>query len=201
MKNYSAQENLYLLSITPPTDLAFTIDQERRFSAARFGSYESLKSPVALNLFGVFTVPAMAYELTDYLSEWISVQPQFKVQIKDFGVFENKHRPEVYVNVKNNIWLNAFNKGLSRKMLQRFPYLNSSAPFKPHIRLAHKDLSRENFQRAKKYYSQCKFEASFDVKNIALFRHNYKMWEFKHEFALSPQKVEGSGFVQKKLFA
>lgn len=201
MKNYSAQENLYLLCITPPSDLAFTIDQERRFCAARFGSYEALKPPVHLSLFGVFTVPAKAYELTDYLSEWISVQPQFSVQIKDFGFFDNKHRPEVYVDVKNNVWLNAFNKGLTRKMLQRFPYLTTASSFHPHFTLAYKDLSQENFRKAKKYYHQCKFEASFDVKNIALFRHNYKMWEFKHEFSLSPQKAQGAGFVQKSLFA
>ena len=37
----AVEENLYLLCITPPSDLAFTIDQERRFCAARFGSDSS----------------------------------------------------------------------------------------------------------------------------------------------------------------
>ena len=190
-----------MLSITPPSDLAFTIDQERRFCANKFGSYEVLKQPVHLALFGVFTVPTMLYELVDYLGEWISVQPRFTLQIKDFGFSENRHRPSVFVDVKQNVWLNAFNKGLTRRMLQRFPYLNSAVQHHPHLTLAHKDLTKENFQRAKKYYQQCKFDASFDVSTIALFRHNYKMWEFKHEFALSPVKAEGSAFVQKKLFA
>jgi 2'-5' RNA ligase len=201
MKNYYAQENLYLLSITPPSEIASVIDQERRFCAKRFGSYEALKPPVSLSLFGVFTVSAMVEELTDYLSEWISKQPQFTLHLKDFGFFENLHRPVVYFDVKHNPWLNAFNKGLTRKMLQRFPFLNSSASYHPHLTLAYKDLTQEQFQLAKKYYKQCRYEASFDVTNVTLFKHNHKVWERQREMPLGVTKAANFEFVQQTLFA
>ena len=48
--------------------------------------------------------------------------------------------------------------------------------FHPHITVAFKDISDENFAEAKKEYLPSEFKRSFTFPGLALYKHNRKIW-------------------------
>jgi 2'-5' RNA ligase len=53
--------------------------------------------------------------------------------------------------------------------------------FKPHMTVAFRDLTRENFYLAKSEYDGKRISLSFVVRGISLLRHNGQYWDIVHE--------------------
>ncbi|QBO57929.1 2'-5' RNA ligase family protein [Chryseobacterium salivictor] len=95
----------------------------------------------------------------------------FEVFLKNFGCFPNKEKPVIFIKPVNSTELQHLYDEV--QPLMKF---HSYAKIHPHLTVAYKDLSPENFQKAWQEYQTKTFEDSFMVDKICLFKHENKKW-------------------------
>lgn len=111
--------------------------------------------------------------------------PAFNLEFNGFGYFDKKH-PVFFIRPEYNHGLNLLQKQIIDYMKSVFPFIISGHDrnFNPHVSLAYRDLSPENFVRLKKEFEGQKFEAVCRVEDFHLLMHNRKQWEIVRKFKL-----------------
>lgn len=147
-----------------------------------FWRFESSK---ALEVYSHFTLktPFKCSEgakekVLSWFSEMRLQQKPFHVYLNGFGAFHNKHNPVVYINPVPNKELVKMQRELmiafDNVLPNKIHSLDKS--FKPHMTVAYRDLTPENFSRAWQEYNDKPFYDVFDVHSIYLLEHDWKKW-------------------------
>ena len=169
--------NLYFVAIIPPAELSNKITAIKQDFADRFQSTRALRLMPHITLKIPFRLPVDQH---DKLREWFQSlplnQPPFTVHLNGFGAFKN--RSAVYVKPVDNPALLTLQERVRSLFEQKFPGTvdNDDREFTPHMTVAFRDLTRENFKEAWKEYELKPFRAEFQVHEIYLLLHNSK-WE------------------------
>lgn len=187
-------DHLYLWAIMPPEPLYSEIDAIRHSFAANFHSVAALKPPVHITLYKPFRIPApVADAEAGQFERWIGTQPDFSLELKNFGFFENARSPVVYIHVVPEPNLKKLNTGLSQLTRKLFDLEQETGnnTYHPHLTIGYRDILPV-FPEVKQAYSRRLFTAGFHVPDVCLFRHNGKVWELKHRFLLQHLRVQQS---------
>jgi len=109
--------------------------------------------------------------LVDKFSEMDLKITSFIVDLNNFGCFPNKNNPVIFITPENK-------EELQKLYDEVQPYLNfhSYAKLNPHLTVAYRDLSPENFKLAWEEYQSRNFVDSFLVDKICLFKHDNGKW-------------------------
>lgn len=176
---------LYLWAVTPPEAATAQIEVLRQEFAVNFKSVEALKPPVHITLYKPFMLPeAMTEAAADRFRRWISTQPAFTLELNNFGFFENARSPVVFIAVMPNADLKTLNSGLSQLTRKTFDFdTENNNPYHPHITIGYRDILPV-FPEVKQAYSKRIYQASFQVQELYLFKHNGKKWEVQYRFPL-----------------
>jgi 2'-5' RNA ligase len=182
---------LHLWAIVPPQPIEAQIDAIRKEFAANFGTLAALKPPVHVTLYKPFSVPAPEVKKhIEKMRRWVAAQPSFRIELKNFGFFENPKSPVAFIDVVDHSDLKALNTGITKETKQLFELIDKTRQqFHPHFTIGYKDVSPEIFPEVKRAYSKRSFAAAFDVNHVSLFRHNGKKWELQYELPLAEQEV------------
>ena len=183
----NSEQYLHLWAIVPPPDLAQRIDGIRKEFSVNFQCFKGLRPPVHLTLFAPYKAAIADVEAEiDAFRIWISQQPSFALELKNFSFFVHGRSPVVFIDVIANGELAALNAGITRKTQALFDLPGSGKQrFHPHITIGYRDIPKEIFPQIKEAFGQRPFHAKFDVNHVCLFRHNRIKWELKHELPLS----------------
>ena len=95
----------------------------------------------------------------------------FEVFLKDFGCFSHSKNPVIFIKPESTTEL----QSLYDEVQSNFEF-HAQAKFHPHLTVAYRDLTPENFQKAWAEYQSKTFENSFLVDKICLFKHENKKW-------------------------
>lgn len=183
-------QELYLIAIMPPVQIAERVHAFKEEFAERFNSSYALKVPVHITLIPpVKMEPELMEEnVSSILREFAASQKPFPVALKNFQAFKPR---VVYVDIEDQAPLKALRKDLA-VVLRRtdwFPAETLKGPFHPHMTIAYRDLKYADFQKAWEEFSRRKFSASFQVDHITLLRHT-GLWEVQSEFKLGALSQE-----------
>jgi 2'-5' RNA ligase len=171
--------NLYFIAIIPKRELREKITAFKQDFANRFNSKYALKVYPHITLKAPFNLSANAHgELMTWFTDLHILQKQFTIQLKDFGAFNNKRNPVVFVQPVAIKKLQALQQQLIASFSSAFPALLHSVDkeFSPHMTIAYRDLSPEMFAKAWSEYQHKQFDASFEVDAIYLSQHDSKKW-------------------------
>ena len=69
----------------------------------------------------------------------------------------------------------------------RFPTSETPLSFHPHVTIAYRDLSSEDFRKAWAIYKDISFNVNFHVSRAYLLKHNFRQWEVLSEFNFRSQ--------------
>jgi len=172
-------QNLFFIALIPFRNLREQIRIFENDIAERFNSFKALKVPPHITLKAPFICNDNAkYELLSWFSGLRIFQKEFSIQLKDFGAFDNEHKPVIYINPIVTSELIRLQKELIAGFASLFPaYLNKvDISFKPHITVAYRDLTPDMFEKAWKEYQHKSFDAIFDVNALHLMQHDSKQW-------------------------
>ena len=185
--------NLYYIAILPDDDIcAEVLDMKMQFKD-RYNATQAFKSPAHITLQMPFKRKAcMERELTQCLANFSVVQDPFQVTLDGFGHFSDK---VIFISVGECAHLSELKSGLSGVLGSELGFLENelSFNFHPHMTLAHRDLSPENFKMAWSEFKNRSYRAVFEVSSISLLRHNGRLWDvianfpFKSSVASSHQ--------------
>ncbi|NER84100.1 MAG: hypothetical protein F6K42_32080 [Leptolyngbya sp. SIO1D8] len=176
------EKKLYLIAITLPDDLNGKILLIKQEIARDFHSKHSLRLPAHITLQKPFHYKDESF-LIKSLRTFRTSLPRFELKLNGFGAFTPK---VIYVALEENNNLKDLYRQLQKWFISKAGFEHqelSNKPFVPHITVAYRDLTRQNFAAAWKRYKDKEFKAGFIVSTIDLWRHNGKHWEIIHKFS------------------
>ena len=172
---------LYFIAVVPHRELRLKCRNYSKDFADRFNSVKSFKNFPHITIIKPFRVDENQEDfMVKNFSEMNLNSPPFKVFLKDFGCFPNKNQPAIFINPENKEELQILYDEVQPKM-SFYPY----AKLYPHLTVAYKDLSPDNFKKAWEEYQTKTFEDSFLADKICLFKHDSQKWNL-----LSIKKLE-----------
>jgi 2'-5' RNA ligase len=169
--------------------IAFKNDMAQHYQsrkALRTASHITLKAP--------FKLPAASHE---QLLHWfggmqVAVAP-FVQEIKDFGAFNNRRNPVIYVQPVMNASLQQLQKEVLEQFRRLYPKETISKNeyhFSPHITIAYRDLQSDQFKEAWNVYQKKQYTASFEVNSFQLLQHTSGRWNVVGSCLLNHIKAE-----------
>lgn len=172
---------LYFYALIPPKDIQADVTKVKLDFKERFESVHSLKSPPHITLIPPFRYKlASESKLIGTLDDFVSNEITFQQKLQDFGFFPPR---VIFINVDKSENL--------KRLFHRFKIhmdakLNISSltrggiRFSPHMTVAHRDLTKENFNKAKPQYENKHISFEFEVNEINLLKHDGMRWEIIH---------------------
>jgi len=176
------KQNLYFIALIPHMELREQIDILKKEMQERFNAKHALKSPAHITLQMPFRIHKNAeVSLIEILEKAATNQNTFELKLSGFDCFSPRvifvkvvnHDPIIPVHEKL-ICLLRENLELGEKVL--------SPNIHPHMTIATRDLSPENFKLAWNEFKNKVFEGSFLCKSLFLLKHNGKQWDIYREF-------------------
>ena len=140
--------------------------------AGRFNSVKSFENFPHITILRPFNFDENKEELlTEKFSGMNLKFNSFEVFLNGFGCFANSKNPVIFINPENTVEL----QQLYDEVQSNFEF-HPYGKFHPHLTVAFKDLSPENFKKSWQEYQNKTFEDSFLVDKICLFKHENKKW-------------------------
>lgn len=172
---------LCFVALIPPEPLKEEISSLKEEIRQRYGAKRALRLPAHITLQPPFKIGSSQLPvLHDTIREFARTQQPLEVELEGFGAFAPR---VIFIEVANPPPLKKLQKGLL-KVLEKeiFPGEEPPREFHPHITLATRDLSRNNFKPAWDEFRNRQFKKSFTAAEIYLFQHNGKTWDIIMEF-------------------
>ncbi|HTQ63639.1 MAG TPA: 2'-5' RNA ligase family protein [Puia sp.] len=172
------EESLYFIAVLATPEVASAVISIKQEFADRFESSYALKPPPHITLQSPFWMHHKNEEnLKQALTVFFSRMPPFKVQCRNFGSFPSGKNPVIFIQPLENKILDTIHKNLML-FLRELGFSEERTPLKfhPHMTVAYRDLTLDNFQKAWPEFEQRHFEADFNVDKIYLLRQDRKKW-------------------------
>lgn len=183
-----AKQNLYFIAVIPPQKICEEITHFKNDFANRFQSKAALKVIPHITLKAPFRFSA---EVHEHVIAWFKQMPVtvsfFQQELKDFGVFNSRHKPVIYVEPIMNWSLFHLQKQVLQNFLTTYPAvapMNHEFEFKPHITIAYRDLKPHFFKAAWNEYQAKRYTAAFEINSFQLLEHNERGWNIISTFFL-----------------
>jgi len=174
--------SLYFVAIIPPDNIQTELTHIKLHFKNKFDSQHALNSPPHITLFPPFWFNSdEESQLVQTLNKLCSTFDVFWQKLSGFGSFPPK---VIYVGVKENNELSNIQAQLSltfKDLLKSKTKQKGAHYFSPHVTVAFRDLTIENFRKAWKSYKHKKIRFQFKVEKLGLLKHNGKKWEVIHE--------------------
>ncbi|HEX8270920.1 MAG TPA: RNA 2',3'-cyclic phosphodiesterase [Flavobacterium sp.] len=172
-------KSLYFIAIIPPEQICDEITEFKLHVASEYESKAALRTVPHITLIAPFSISSEKHqELLQKFQDLTFNQEPFEMHLKDFGAFKNNKRPVIFVKPLPSEEL----RKLQFEMRSHMIPISSVEPsgnerdYDPHVTIAFKDLSRENFKKAWEVYSEQKYESKFVVDAVHLLHHNGNKW-------------------------
>ncbi len=168
---------LWYIAIIPDKDLCERVKQLKLEMKEKYGSSHALKSPAHVTLVMPFRrIEGFGDETSPLLSEFAAGCRPHQIECDGFGSFEAK---VIYVDLNPKEPLREVHRNLRELLLTKeiFPPKQIWPKINPHITIATRDLTEDNFHKAWAEYSDRSFSGSFEMNSISLLKHNGKDWD------------------------
>lgn len=173
------KDNLYFIALIPKRELREKITAIKNDFKIRFKSEKALKVYPHITLKAPFKCSANAHnELMNWFSDLRIKQKPISLQLKNFGAFQNKNAPVIYVNPVVTKELQMMQKEIIASFSSIFPsdIHPLDIQFKPHVTVAYRDLTPDNFSKAWEEYKHKTFDDLFEIDAFYLLQHDTKKW-------------------------
>lgn len=183
------REHLYFIAIIVPDVVAAEIDIFKYDIRDNYGSKAALKTVPHITLKAPFKLPA---EMHKGLEEWFHNIPHssspFHIGLENFGCFDNSYTKVIYVKPQLSAELKQLQANIIDSFSAAYPQIRMSThehEFTPHITIAYRDLTPENFEKAWPIYKDSQYASSFTCRSFCLLKHNGIKWEVVNEKLLT----------------
>ncbi|PWT74867.1 MAG: RNA 2',3'-cyclic phosphodiesterase [Bacteroidetes bacterium] len=170
---------LYFIAILMPPEIANSVITIKEEFAARFKSRHALKTPPHVTLQAPFYMSEKEeVEFRQQLSVFFERIPPFFLQFNNFASFKKKKFPVIYINPDKNEELEVIHEDLMYFLRElNFPEEQTRISFHPHMTIANRDLTGDQFEAAWPEFENRIFHAKFRVRQVHLLRHDGEKWE------------------------
>ncbi|MEO0376939.1 MAG: 2'-5' RNA ligase family protein [Cyanobacteria bacterium P01_A01_bin.17] len=186
----------YFIALLPPDDIQAEVCGIKQYFSDHYHSRKAFNSPPHITLQPPFewsqSVPEdekdaenfTPTELVDGLNEFAASQAPVSIQLSGFAAFAPR---VIYINVLKTSALATLQTEVIRYFASRWGIIDRAAKgraFVPHMTVAFRDLTKQNFWAGWAEFKDRSFEAQFKVTVLTLLRHTGQRWEVHQNFPL-----------------
>jgi 2'-5' RNA ligase len=179
----------FFIALLPPIALREEINAFKHYFSEVYQSHAALRSPPHVTLQPPFEWEKREIEhLSESLTHFSRGFEPLRMALDGFSAFKPR---VIYIQVQPDPQLSALQHSLNSHLAQNFQLIHApsqSRPFTPHLTVAFRDLSKENFYRAWQEFEHKKIFYKFSVPSLTLLRHNGKQWTIEREFPFTSNK-------------
>lgn len=172
----------FFIALLPPPDIQDYANQIKQHFADRYASRAAQKSPPHITLQPPFTWSnAEVSVLEDYLRRFAYSREVVAITLEGFAAFPPR---VIYINVLKTQELLALQADLMAyvETLGIVDPASKTRPFAPHMTVAFRDLTKQNFRTAWAEFQQRQLHFEFIATDLTLLIHDGKRWNVKAEF-------------------
>lgn len=175
-----ARENLYFIALIPHDTVADEVTDFKSDFAMNYNSSRALRSMPHITLKAPFKL--LSQQHSDLLEWFSNLRPDvhaFNVELEDFGSFDNKNNPVIYVKPLMTPQLERLQKRIIESFEKAWPHIGimqTERKFSPHMTIAYRDLTPEQYERAMDVYRHKKYSAAFRADRFCLLMHDTVKW-------------------------
>lgn len=172
---------LYFIALLPPASLQEEIQRIKLEFREKYQSAHSLNAPPHITLLSPFRTEQIE-EIEVMLRNFVNTVKPIQITLNGFNHFGEG---VIYMEVLQNSQLAKIQgqlEKLARVHRELFHYGYRQRIYQPHISLAFKDLTKENFEKAWREFKNQTFQADFEANQLVLFYHQDKKWHIKEQF-------------------
>ncbi|MHC5739240.1 2'-5' RNA ligase family protein [Nostoc sp.] len=173
----------FFIALVPPQDIQDYTNQIKQYFADRYFSSGALKSPPHITLQPPFEwADANLPLLEASLKQFASGQQPVAITLRGFNAFVPR---VIYINVVRSqelLTLQANLMAYTESNLGIVDKVSKTRPFAPHMTVAFRDLTKQNFKAAWPEFEKRQLHFEFTANQITLLLHDGKRWNIKSEF-------------------
>ncbi|MEH2236415.1 2'-5' RNA ligase family protein [Nostoc sp.] len=173
----------FFVALLPPQNIQDYANQIKQYFADHYASSGALKSPPHITLQPPFEwADANLPLLEASLKEFARGQQPVAITLKGFDAFAPR---VIYINVVRSQELLTLQTDLmayTEDNLEIVDKVSKTRPFAPHITVAFRDLTKQNFQTAWPEFKKRQLNFEFTADKLTLLLHDGKRWNIKSEF-------------------
>lgn len=175
---------LYLLALLPPEPVFSETWALKQEVHRRTGSRNAVRLPPHITLVPPLRQPdEFEARCAAALTSFAATQAPFAVGLDGFAWFGTR---TLFVHVREAAALNAFQAALRAWCAAHLPEVKpENRPFTPHLTLATRDLPAAQVPELRQLFAACPYAATFDVRQLTLFRHDGRQWQPRSVFYLT----------------
>ncbi|MEH2155414.1 2'-5' RNA ligase family protein [Nostoc sp.] len=173
----------FFIALVPPQDIQDYTNQIKQYFADRYFSSGALKSPPHITLQPPFEwADANLPLLEASLKQFASGQQPVAITLRGFDAFVPR---VIFINVVRSqevLTLQANLMAYTESNLGIVDKVSKTRPFAPHMTVAFRDLTKQNFKAAWPEFEKRQLHFEFTANQITLLLHDGKRWNIKSEF-------------------
>ncbi len=184
-------QSLYFIALLPQRELSERITELKNDFSRNYGSRAALKVMPHITLQSPFKrSPDAEVEMHLRLQEFFEKYSTFDIELNGFGCFDNKTSKVIFAEVVKKEQLFQLHKALMYFLQNELKFTPRETPyaFHPHVTLAYRDLTPDNFSKAWSIYKDKSFKGSFKADAAYLLKHDYRQWQILSRFQLKSTK-------------
>lgn len=179
----------FFIALLPPLKIQDYANEIKQYFAQTYDSQAAQKSPPHITLQPPFewqldTLPA----LKQYLKTFADMRTPLPVTLDGFGAFVPR---VIYINVLKTPELLTLQQDLIvyiEASLGIIDQASKNRPFAPHMTVAFRDLTRQNFRAAWPEFQHRPLKFEFIVSQLTLLIHDSRQWNVSTEFPFLAQE-------------
>jgi 2'-5' RNA ligase len=174
----------FFIALLPPQDIQDYANQIKQYFADNYASRHAQKSPPHITLQPPFQwANSDISRIEAFLAEFAHTKQSLPITLSGFAAFA----PHViYINVVRSQELLSLQTDLMAHVETNFGIVDKvgkTRPFAPHMTVAFRDLTRQNFQAAWPEFENRQLHFEFTADKLTLLIHDGRRWQIKSEFA------------------
>ncbi|RXQ91543.1 2'-5' RNA ligase family protein [Ancylomarina salipaludis] len=181
------QRNLYFIALVPHSALRERVENLKKEMKDSFNAKHALKSPAHITLQMPFRSSTQTEtKLIQTLEEFARQQDTFEINLSGFDCFEPR---VIFIKISDHTPILSLHAKLIPDLANKIEIGEKeiSQNIHPHMTIATRDLSTQNFNKAWSKFKNREFKASFLCKSLFLLKHNGSFWDIYQEFLFKKQ--------------
>lgn len=186
MKHDTNAEALFFIALLPPQVIQDYATKVKRHFDLYYNSRHAFKSPPHITLFPPFKWQQEHVKiLSESLSTFASSNPKIDITLDRFGAFPPR---VIYIHVDRSPALLNLHQCLIEHLETSIELTDSkekSRPYAPHMTVAFRDLTKQNFKLAWEEFKDRSLHFEFTATHLTLLKHDGQRWQIYSEFPFS----------------
>lgn len=175
----------FFIALLPPQEIQDYANEIKQHFADNYASRGAQNSPPHITLQPPFKwVDVDVQLMEESLKEFASKQKAVPITLSGFDAFAPR---VIYINVVRSqelLTLQADLMAYVESNLGIIDEVSQTRPFAPHLTVAFRDLTKQNFKAAWPEFKQRQLHFEFSSEKLTLLIHDGRRWNVKSEFTL-----------------